>query len=165
MFAGSVPSNTTSNNYEFSPINPGSYSLNLTGVPGVYFPAITTQVSPGVNLLSVVVFALKVFVLIATSNLSFNGTQPGPIITVRNNTAVRLVIHNNTTQIFNVAVVSSLYNTSTSNVLFNSLSSTVNAGGTLNDTFIVTKIGTFYYQSLIGNQAREGEYGYFTVIP
>ena len=59
--------------------------------------------------------------------------------------------------------MSNLYNTSVSNVLFNSLSNTINAGGTSNDTFIVSKIGTFYYQSMVGNQARQGEYGYFTV--
>jgi hypothetical protein len=117
------------------------------------------------NNLSVTVYPLSVFSLTATSSLSFNGTQPGPIISVRNATAVRLIIFNNTTQIFNIAVVSSLYNTSTSNVLFNSLSGTVNGGGTLTDTFIANKVGTFYYQSLIGNQAREGEYGYFTVSP
>jgi hypothetical protein len=163
MFADTIPTQNTSEKFVFSPMNPGSYALNLTGVEGVFLPPTIAQVSPGLNALDVTVYPLKIIVLIATSSLSFNGTQTGPIITVHNNTAVRLVIHNNTTQIFNIAVVSSLYNTSTSNVLFDSLSSTVNGGGTLNDTFIVNKIGTFYYQSLIGNQAREGEYGYFTV--
>jgi len=163
MFADTIANQNVSEKYNFPSLQPGSYSLNLTGVQSVYLPPTIAQVSPGVNVLNVTVYPLAQFALFATSTLSFNGTQPGPIISVPNNTAVRLIIYNNTTQIFNIAIVSSLYNTSTSNVLFNSLSSTVNGGGTLIDTFIVNKIGTFYYQSLIGNQAREGEYGYFTV--
>src|ERR1700730_1660884 len=159
MFAGNIPRKNLTEKYVFAPIAPGSYSLNFTGVRGVFLPPTIAQVSPGVNALNVTVYPLEVLVLLATSTLSFNGTQPGPTITVHNNTAVRLIIQNNTTQIFNIAIVSSLYNTSTSNVLFSSLSSTVNGGGTLNDTFIVNNLGTFYYQSLIGNQAKQGENG------
>ncbi len=165
MFANNFENKNISEKFIFSPISPGTYTLNLTQVPGVFLPPTVAQVTPGLNNLSVTVYPLHVFVLIAASSLSFNGTLPGPIISVKNESAVRLIIFNNTTQIFNIAVVSSLYNTSTSNVLFNSLSGTVNGGGTLTDTFIVDKVGTFYYESLIGNQARQGEYGYFTVSP
>jgi hypothetical protein len=153
----------SSGEFNFSGIRPGTYQFNLTGAPSTYLPPISAQVSPGENFLNLTIYQLAVFHLVNTPNLAFNGTQPGPIINVKNATAVRLVIYNNTTQIFNVAVVRDLYNTSLDNVLFNSLSSTISAGGSVNGTFIASAVGTFYYQSMTGNQAKQGEYGYFTV--
>jgi hypothetical protein len=165
LSAGSLSVTSNSSMFTFAGIKPGSYALNLTGVNGTYFPPTTAQVVAGANVLNLTVYQLATFDLVDTSNLAFNGSQPGPVIDVNNGTAVTLVIRNNTTQVFNVAVVDNLFNTSVANVLFNSLSSTISAGGSVNDTFITSGVGTFYYQSMTGNQAKQGEYGYFTVSP
>lgn len=155
----------TAGQFVLDDLAPGNYQLNLTGVNNTYLPPISAHVSPGSNFLNLTVYQLLVFRLIASQNLSFNGTQPSPTISVSNSSAVQIVIQNNTTQVFNVAVVSALYNNSADNVLFDSLSNTISAGGSVVTTFIVSEVGTFYYQSMTGNQAREGEWGYFTVIP
>lgn len=65
--------------------------------------------------------------------------------------------------IHNVAVVSTLYGTNYSTILFNSLSNTFTTGGSVNDTFIVSRTGTFYNECLIGNHAKDGEFGLFIV--
>jgi Multicopper oxidase len=165
MFAGSIGANATSGQFMFNGLNPGNYQLNLTNAGDVYLPPTSARISSGVNVLNLTVYQLTIFRLTDNSSLSFNGTQPAPSIYVRNGTATRLVIQNNTTQVFNVAVVASLYNTTIANTLFDSLSSTISAGGSVNDTFIVSEVGSFYYQSMTGNQARQGEYGSFIVTP
>jgi len=165
LHAGSLTANFSSGRFVFTGLSSGNYELNLTGVNNTYLQPVTARVSPGLNPQNLTVYPVFTFHLTVVESLSFNGTQPGPIINVRNDSAIRLVIRNNTTQVFNVAVVANLYNTSADNALFNSLSSTISAGGSVNDTLIVTQVGTFYYQSMTGNQARQGEYGYFTVIP
>lgn len=151
--------------YFFSGLKPGTYQLNLTTSESVFLPPTSAQLSPGTNSLNLTVHQLNIFRLVNTPNLAFNNTQPGPNINVKNGTAVRLMISNNTTQVFNVAVVQDLYNISSSNVLFDSLSNTISAGGSVNDTFIASSAGTFYYQSMTANQAKQGEYGNFTVAP
>jgi hypothetical protein len=165
LYAGTIGANLTSGHFNFNNLGPGSYQLNLTGTPNTYLPPVRAQVSLGLNFLNLTVYQLAIVHLTDNSSLSFNGTQPGPTIEVKNGTATKLVIQNNTTQVFNIAVVSDLYNTSSSNILFNSLSSTTSAGGSVNDTFIVSQVGEFYYQSMTGNQAKQGEYGFFTVTP
>ncbi len=164
MFAGSMQSVTVANHYVFNNTSPGTYALNITGVKGIYLPPTSVKVFSGLNNLNITVYQLSTFVLVQFPNLSFNGTQPGPEIKVPNGTAVRFVVINNTTLIQNVAVTRTLYNSSFSNVLFNSLSDTLSAGGTVNATFIVSETGLFYYQCLIGNDARVGEYGYFEIL-
>jgi hypothetical protein len=165
MFAGTIESNATNSEYMFKDILPGIYQLNITGVPEVYMPSASVKVVTGINLLNVTVYQERTFYIVETANLSFNNTEPGPSINVKNGTAVTFIIYNNTTLIQNVAVVNSLYNTNYSSVLFNSLSNTITAGGSVNDTFIVTQAGNFYYECLIGNDAKAGEYGFFVVTP
>jgi hypothetical protein len=165
LLAGSMPGSLVSGHFVFNGLGPGSYPLNLTASSNVYLPPITARVSPGTNILNLTIYQLATFHLAVTWQLAFNGTQPGPIINVVNGSAVRIVIQNNTTQVFDIAVVQNLYNTSADNVLFNSLSSTISAGGSADDTFIVSTPATFYYQSMTGNQAKQGEYGYFSVNP
>lgn len=163
IFAGAFKSTLLDNQYVFDNIIPGIYSLNTTGIPNVYLPSTSVKVIAGLNSLNITAYQIAVFPLTETPNLSFNGTQPGPTIIVKNNTAVMLIIHNNTTLIHNVAVVSTLYDTNYSTILFNSLSNTITAGGSVNDTFIVSRTGTFYYECLIGNHAKDGEFGLFIV--
>jgi len=165
LYAGNQQRNSSFGRFTFSDLSAGNYELNLTGVPNAYLPPVSAQVVQGENVLNLTVYPLAVFHLIDTPNLAFNGTQPGPIINVKNGTAVRIDISNNTTQVFSLAIVRNLYDITTDNVLFGSLSNTISAGGSVNNTFVASKSGTFYYQSMTGNQAREGEYGYFTVTP
>ena len=165
LYAGTIPANYTSGQFEFQGLGPGNYQLNLTGAGSVFLPPISAHVSSGMNLLNLTLYPLISFHIFDTSNLSFNGTQPGPIISVKNGSAVKLLIQNNTTQIFNIAIVDNLYNTSADNVLFDSLSSTISAGGSVSAIFVASKVGTFYYQSMTGSEAKQGEYGYFTVGP
>ena len=163
MYAGSIRSQVFSDKYEFSPIDPGTYDLNLGNVSGVYLPPSSVKVLQGVDELNVTVYPLSVFRIVETPNLSLNNTRPGPEIIVKNSTAVTFIVNNNTTLIQNLAVVSNLYNTNYSSVLFDSLSSTINAGGTVNQTFVVDQVGYFYYTCLIGNDASTGEFGLFVV--
>ena len=88
-----------------------------------------------------------------------------PIISVSNETAVRLIIFNNTTQIFNIAVVSSLYNTSTSNVLFNSLSGTVNGGGTSKRDFHSEQSGHVLLREFNRQSSERGRVWLFHCLP
>lgn len=109
---------------------------------------------------------LRFFVLIETSGLAYNGTQPGPQLNVINGTAVKVEIFNNTSQINDFAVVvRNLSYTNQSNVLFNSLSNNLSPGGSTNDTFIVRTTGSYFYTSLIGSQSKDGEYGHFVSTP
>ena len=165
MYAGSIGSQSFSDKYEFSPIDPGTYDLNLSDVSGVYLAPSSVKVLQGVDELNATVYPLSVFRIVETPNLSLNGTQPGPDIIVKNATAVTFIVNNNTTLIQNLAVVSNLYNTNYSSVLFDSLSNTINAGGTVNQTFVVNQEGYFYYTCLIGNDAKAGEFGPFVVSP
>jgi hypothetical protein len=165
LYSGTTRANLTSGKFEFSGLGPGNYQLNLTKTENTYLPPTSAKVSSGLNLLNLTVYQLVIFHLIDNSSLFFNGTQPGPPIYVKNDTATKLVIRNNTSQVFNVAVVMDLYNTTAANVLFDSLSSTISAGGSVNETFIVSEVGSFYYQSMTGNQARQGEYGFFDALP
>ena len=163
LVSGKLNANLTSAGFVFTGLTPGNYALNLTTTIKVFLPPVSASVSSGSNALNLTVYQLSTFGIIVNATLAFNGTQPGPPITVKNGTAVRLMIQNNTTQVFNIAVVRNLFNTSSDNVQFNSLSSTISAGGSVNDTFIVSVVGAFYYQSMIENQAKQGEYGNFTV--
>jgi hypothetical protein len=164
-FVGSYASSVVNGSYLFSNITPGTYSLNYTGAPNIFIPPFTMKLSKGVNFVNETIYPLRFFVLVETSGLSYNGTQPGPSLSVRNNTAVRIEIFNNTTQINNFAVVLNLANVSQTNVLFNSLSNNLSPGGSTNDTFIVSRTGPFYYTSLIGSQSKDGENGRFLVTP
>lgn len=147
----------------FNTIAPGNYSLTYSGNASVYLPPTTISVSSGLNVAKLAVYRMITIVLVDSPNLAYNNTTPGPSIVVDNGTAVRLTLKNNSSLIHDVAVVRTLGNVSTSNVLFGSTSDTLNAGGTTNDTFIVSTPGSFYYQDLIGNHAKDGEYGYFLV--
>jgi hypothetical protein len=164
-FVSSYKSSVSNGSYFFKNILPGSYSLNYTGAPDFYIPPITLILKKGVNLVSETIYPLSSFVLYQTSGLAYNGTLPGPQIRVKNDTAVRVEIFNNTTQIIDFAVVLNLANATQSNVLFNSLSNNLSAGGSTNDTFIVNSTGSFYYTSLIGSQSKAGDYGDFVVSP
>jgi hypothetical protein len=163
VFAGSFGSNFNRSAYLIEPISPGTYSLNMTNASNIFFPPTTVRLVQGINLVNLTVYPLSVFVVFATPNLTLNKTQPGPVIAVRNTTAVEFVFHNNTTLVQDIAVTRSLYNTSASSILFDSLSSSVSAGGSVNDTFIVSQAGSFYYDCLIGNDASGGEWGVFSV--
>jgi hypothetical protein len=163
---GPYNSSVVNGSYYFRGVTAGSYSLNYTGAPNFLVPPLTMILKNGVaNLVNETIYPLRSFTLIETSGLSYNGTLPGPGITVKNDTAVRVKIFNNTTQIVDFAVVLNLANATQSNVLFNSLSNNLSAGGSTNDTFIVNSTGSFYYTSLIGSQSKDGEYGDFTVTP
>jgi hypothetical protein len=165
LYAGTQLANLTADHFLLTGLASGSYPLNLTGETNTYLPPTSAQVSTGLNLLNLTVYQLSTLRLVVNGSLSFNGTQPGPSINVGNASAIKLIIENNTTQVFDVAVVYNLYNTSSANVLFDSLSSTISAGGSVSDTFIVSRIGTFFYQSMTGNQAKQGENGDFVVNP
>jgi len=163
MTAGSLQSKHLNDQYLFDNITAGMYQLNFTNSGAVYFPATQVKVSNGVNVLNVTVYQLEVFHIIVNSGPTLNNTVPAPPISVLNDTVVQFVIYNNTTLIQNLAVVNTLYNSNYSNILFNSLSDSVSAGGTVNEIVHVSKIGLFYYECLIGNDAKDGEYGYFQV--
>ena len=165
LSAGPFSANGTSGAYPFPKITPGNYTLSLSGAPEVYLPPTTLDVSLGSNYANVTVYKLNTFLLYDTNGLTLNGTQPGPPIQVANGTAVRIVLRNNTTLIHNIAVVKNLSNTNSSNIMFDSTSQTLNAGGTTNDTFVVTIPGSYYYADLIGNYAHDGEWGFFLVLP
>jgi Multicopper oxidase len=157
---------TVNGSYYFQNINPGMYSLNLTGAPGFFVLPFTMKLVEGVkNLVNETIYPLQYFVLVETSGLSYNDTQPGPLMKVHNATAVTVEILNNTTQINNFAIVLSLSNSSQSNIMFNSLSDNLPPGGSTNDTFIVNSLGSFYYTSLIGSQSKDGQYGYLDSVP
>lgn len=149
--------------YSFSNVRPGIYSVNFSGPPNVFFPPTQIKVQAGLNLLNLTVYRLEYFRLYQSTSPGYNGTSPGPPISVVNGTAVEFLIFNNSTLIRNFAIVRELYNTSSNNILFDSLSSTLNGGGSANDTFIVTSPGFFYYEDMIGSHARDGDYGYFVV--
>lgn len=161
--AGSLQGRLLEGNYVFNNVTPGVYPLNFTGGPNIYFPSATVKVSAGVNSLNVTVYQLETFDILVGTGPLLNGSTPAPTIQVTNDTVVRFAIHNNTTLIQNLAIVGSLNNTEYSNVLFNSLSETISAGGSANDTFLVSNTGSYFYACLIGNDARLGEYGYFLV--
>ena len=163
MDAGSYHSEFIDNQYVFGGIAPGNYQLNWTGGPDIFFPSVQVKVTPGINSLNVSVFQLETFDIIVTAGPELNGSVPAPTIKVPNNTVVQFYIHNNTTLIQNLAIVSSLNNTNFSSIMFNSLSNNIGAGGSTNDTFIVNRTGNFFYECLIGNDARAGEYGEFLV--
>lgn len=163
LSAAGMKSQLYNESYLFSAISPGNYSLAYLGNVSVYLPPTTISVSSGLNVAKLTVYAMVTIVLVNSPNLAFNSTTPGPTILVNNGTAVRLTLKNNSSLIHDVAVVRTLGNVSTSNVLFGSTSDTLNAGGTTNDTFVVNTPGSFYYQDLIGNHAKDGEYGYFIV--
>ena len=162
--ANQLLSRVENGSYIFSPIDPGNYSITMNNGSSLYLPPTTIKISAGSNFANLTIYSLKVFTLVEQSGLSYNGTQPGPPIEVANGTAVRIIIINNTTLIHNLAIVQNLYNLSSSQILFVSLSNTLNAGGTTNDTFVASRVGSFYYECLIGNHARAGEYGYFIVV-
>jgi hypothetical protein len=164
MYAGSFESQHVRNQYLFDNITPGTYQRNLTGASGIYFPSGAVRVSSGTNFLNITVYQLEAFDIVVTAGPTLNYSSPGPTITVLNGTMVRFAIYNNTTLIQNLAVVKMLNNTESSNVLFNSSSDTINAGGSVNDTFVVSKVGSFFYECLIGNDARDGESGQFIVV-
>lgn len=165
LHAGDFSTNASSNQqYVFSKINPGTYPLSFTEAGTIYLPPTNVKVSAGLNHANITIYPLSIFVIYETDGLSLNGTQPGPTIQVMNGTAVQLVIRNNTTLIHSLAVVESVANESSANILFNSLSDTLNAGGTTNATFVVTMPGSFFYEDIIGNHARVGEYGVFDVL-
>ncbi len=150
--------------FYFSPIKPGTYDLNLSGAPAVYLPPTVVKVVGGNSLLRLFVYALETFRLSETQGLSINGTQPGPPIQVNNGTAVRIIMYNNSTLVHDFSVVQDLGNTDYSNVIFDSLSATVTSGGVVTDTFVVNKIGLFYYKCLIGSHSAAGEWGAFEVF-
>jgi hypothetical protein len=165
-FISSYKSNLVNGSYYFQNITAGSYTLNYTGAPNFFIPPFTMILKKGVkNLVNETIYPLSSIALFETSGLSYNGTQPGPQITVKNDTAVRVEILNNTTQINNFAVVVSLANVTLPTVLFNSLSNNLSPGGSTNDTFIVNATGSYYYTSLIGSQSKDGEYGHFVIQP
>ncbi|MGI0090983.1 MAG: hypothetical protein ACREBS_04680 [Nitrososphaerales archaeon] len=164
LYAGSLSTNASNGEFVFPKINPGTYPLSIKGARSVYLPPTVLQLSAGVNFANITVYPVNTFVLYFSNGLYINGTQPGPSIIVPNASAVELVLINNTTLIHNLAVVRTLGNESSENILFNSLSYPLNAGGTLNDTFVVTTPGYFYYEDLIGNHARAGDNGPFYVL-
>jgi hypothetical protein len=163
LSAGGMKSVIFNETYLFDSITPGNYSVTYSGNQSVYLPPTTVSVSSGINVAKLTVYKIVTFVLVNSPNLTFNNTSPGPSIMVDNGTAVRITLRNNSSLIHDFAVVKILGNVSTSNVLFGSTSDTLNAGGTTNDTFVVTSPGSFYYQDLIGSHAKDGEYGYFLV--
>ena len=163
LFAGSLEAQHQDNKYVFNNVTPGLYQLNFSGSPGIYFPISSAKVLAGLNSLNVTVYQLETFDIVVTEGPMFNNSTPAPLIQVPNDTVVQFAIHNNTTLIQNVAVVDSLNNTEYSSVLFNSLSETIGAGGSSNDTFLVSKTGGFFYACLIGNDAKLGEFGLFLV--
>jgi FtsP/CotA-like multicopper oxidase with cupredoxin domain len=163
LFAGQYQSSYLNGSYVFQDIPPASYSLNFTGPNNIFFPPLKIVVQRGVNLVKAAIFPLESLKLVETSGFAYNGTLPGPTIDVRNGTAMRIELFNNTTQITDLAIVNSLSNFNQSSVEFNSVSNTLSPGGSTNDTFIVSSLGTFYYTSLIGSQARNGQYGHFIV--
>ena len=165
LSAGPYLANSSTGTYEFPKIQPGNLSLLLSARVPAYLPPAEIDVLTGTNYANVTVYPLSIFTLILNNGLDINGSQPGPPIQAKNSTAVRLVIRNNTTLIHNIAVSNTLDNISSSNILFSSLSITLNAGGSTNDTFIVTNPGEYYYVDLIGNHAKDGEYGAFLVLP
>jgi hypothetical protein len=166
MFLGNIPSNrTTTCGYGFYSVTPGTYPMNLTGEPTVFLPPTSIRVLSGSNVAVLTVYPLVVFSLYLSSSPGYNGSSPGPDLQVKNGTAVRVVITNNSTLIHDFAVVATVFNTSSSNVLFNSLSETMNAGGSTTDTFIVNSSGYFFYEDLIGSHARDGYYGFFIATP
>ncbi len=160
---GSISGERVGSQFVFDNVTPGTYQLNFSKALGIYFPAANVKILPGLNSLNVTVYQLEVFQIVVTQGPSLNGSTPAPIIRVPNDTVVQFEILNNTTLIQNLAVVDTLNNTEYSNVLFNSLSETISAGGSANDTFVVSQSGTFYYACLIGNDAKAGEYGFFLV--
>jgi hypothetical protein len=164
LYAGTQSVNSSNGEYNFSKITPGIYPLSLKKASNVYLSPTNVQLSSGVNHVDVLVYAVSIFVLYFNNGLSINGTQPGPPIIVSNASAVELVIFNNTTLIHNLGIVESLTNQNSSNVLFDSLSLTLNAGGSTNDTFVVNKSGSYYYEDLIGNHGHDGDYGSFYVL-
>ena len=164
LYAGSFEGNRVDGRYVFDNMTPGLYELNFTGVTGIYFPSASVKVTTGLNTLNVTVYQLEVFNIVVTPGPELNSSTPAPTISVFNNTVVRFEIYNNTTLIQNLAVTSTLNNTNYSSILFDSLSNNVGAGGSANDTFIVSKVGKFYYECLIGNDAKDGEYGEFLVV-
>lgn len=163
MNAGTFESEFIDRQYVFGNITPGQYKLNWSGSPDIYFPSVQVEVTPGMNSLNITVFQQESFDIFVTAGPELNGTVPAPSIRVLNNTVVQFFIHNNTTLIQNLAVVSSLNNTNYSSIMFNSLSNNIGAGGSSNDTFVVSHAGKFFYECLIGNDARAGEYGEFIV--
>jgi len=163
LVAGSTITKGANGSYTFTTLIPGNYSLSFQGNESVYLPPTTVHLSPGISFANLTIYRMEIYTLIETANLGYNNSQPGPLIQVPNGTAVRIVLHNNTTLIHNLAIVQTLGNVSGSNIMFASLSDTLNAGGSTNDTFFVNKVGAFYYECLIGSHARDGEYGYFIV--
>ena len=166
LTTGSSTSEQANGSYFFPSLPPGNYSIAFSQTPPVshvYLPSTSVRIQTGFNHASLTIYSLSVFVLVETSGLEYNDSAPGPTITVQNDTAVRFVIRNNTTLIHNVAVVETIANSSAANILFASLSNTLNAGGTTNDTFVVSSVGLFFYECLIGSHAHDGEYGTFIV--
>ncbi len=158
---GRYRANVTGGSYVFQDVAPGTYSLNFTAAPNFFVPPFTMKLAPGVkNLVNETIYPLEHFVLIETSGLKYNGTQPGPRLNVPNGSAVSVEIFNNTTQINDFAVVRNLSNSNQSNIMFNSLSDSLSPGGSARITFIVNETGYFYYTSLIGSQSKDGQYGY-----
>ncbi|MHB8566678.1 MAG: multicopper oxidase domain-containing protein [Nitrososphaerales archaeon] len=164
LLASQHQSVVTNGSYVFNSLVPGNYSMSVSGNESVFLPPTTIKVSPGTSYANLTIYTLKIFTLIETSGLSYNNSQHGPAIIVENGTGVRIIIKNNTTLIHNLGVVQALGNVNASNIMFSSLSETLNAGGSTNDTFLVNKVGSFYYECLIGNHARDGEYGFFIVM-
>jgi hypothetical protein len=164
LYAGTQSVNSSNGQFVFSKISPGTYPLSLKKANNVYLSPTNVQLSSGANHVNVLVYSMSTFFLYFNDGLSINGTQPGPPIIVSNATAVELVIFNNTTLIHNLGIVESLTNENSSNILFSSLSLTLNAGGSTNDTFVVAKSGSYYYEDLIGNHGHDGDYGSFYVL-
>ena len=148
--------------YYFKDAAPGTYSFNMTGAPNYVLPA-TVKLAKGANYANLTVYPLQTIALVEGPGLQYNDTQPGPPIFVRNSTAVKVQIFNNSSQINDFAVVSNLNNFSAPNVLFSSVSETLLPGGSTNATFIVDTVGSLFYTSLIASQAKAGQYGYFYV--
>jgi hypothetical protein len=163
LSAGPYATNGSSGEFFFPKVSPGNYTLTISSAPSIFLPATTINVLPGLNYANVTIFQREIVFLYFTNGLSINGTSPGPIIDLPNSTAATFVITNNTTLIHNFAVVESLSNQNSTNVVFNSLSITLNAGGSTNDTFILSSPGTYFYEDLIGNHARDGVWGIFIV--
>jgi Multicopper oxidase len=165
--AGSTLSKPVNGDYFFSHLTPGNYSITTASSfpSGLYLPSNTIGVNSGRNFANLTLYTLQVFVLIQTSGLSYNGTQPGPAIHGKNESAVRIVLRNNTTLIHNIAIVQTLGNSNATNILFSSNSNSLNPGGTTNDTFIVNEAGSFFYSCLIGSHSSDGEWGVFEVLP
>ncbi len=165
LSAGTLSANATRGEFFFPKIAPGTYPLALKNTTHVYLLPTNLKLRAGLNYANVTVYQMNTFVIYLNNGLSMNGTQPGPAIIAHNASAVELVIINNSTLIHNVGVVMNLGNASSLNILFNSLSLTLSAGGSTNDTFIVTRTGNFYYEDLIGDHALAGDYGFFYVYP